>query len=81
MRDILLRIFLDNDIQHRLDLSGEFFAQFNKRNEALCKNHLHHLRQPQQFVIFKWLSYFFEETIGFDIKALFLSCPVLCLIR
>ena len=67
MRDILLRIFLDNDIQHRLDLSGEFFAQFNKRNEAFHKNHLHHLRQPQQFVIFKWLSYFFEETIGFDI--------------
>ena len=29
--------YLDNDIQHRLDLPGEFFAQFNNRNEALCK--------------------------------------------
>ena len=36
-RGILLRIFLDNDIQHRLDLSGEFFAQFNRRNEAVRK--------------------------------------------
>ena len=37
MSDILLTIFLDNDIQHRLDLSGEFFAQFSKRNEAVHK--------------------------------------------
>ena len=37
MRDILFRIFLDNNIQHRLHLSGEFFAQFNKRNEAVRK--------------------------------------------
>ena len=37
MRGILLRIFLDKDIQHRLDLSEEFFAQFNKRNEAVRK--------------------------------------------
>ena len=35
MRGILLRIFLDNDIQHRLDLSGDIFAQFKKRNEAV----------------------------------------------
>ena len=35
MRDILLRNFLDNDIQHRLDLSGDIFAQFKKRNEAV----------------------------------------------
>ena len=37
MRDILLRIFLDNNIQHKLDLSGQFFAQSNKRNEAVRK--------------------------------------------
>lgn len=37
MRDILLRIFLDNDMPHRLDFSGEFFARFNKRNEAVRK--------------------------------------------
>ena len=37
IRDILLRIFLDNDIQHRFNLSGKFFAQFNKRNEAVRK--------------------------------------------
>ena len=37
MRDILLIIFLENDIQHRLDLSGEFFEQFDKRNEAVRK--------------------------------------------
>ena len=29
-----------------------------------------------QFVIFKSLSYCFEETIGFDVKVSFASCPV-----
>ena len=28
-----------------------------------------------QFVIFKPLSYYFEERIGFDVKASFVSCP------
>ena len=37
MRNVLLRIFLENDIQHTLDLSGEFFEQFDKRNEAARK--------------------------------------------
>ena len=37
MRDILIKIFLDDDIYHRLDLSGEFFEQFGKRNEAIRK--------------------------------------------
>ena len=37
MRDILLRIFFDNDIQHKLDLSVKFFVPFNKRNEAVRK--------------------------------------------
>ena len=34
-----------------------------------------------QFVIFKSLSYCFEETIGFELKALFSRHPVLCLIK
>ena len=37
MRDILIKIFLDNDIHHRLDLSGEFFERFGKRKEAIRK--------------------------------------------
>ena len=37
MRDVLLRIFLDNEIHQRLDLPGKFFAQFNKRNETIGK--------------------------------------------
>ena len=37
MRDILLRIFLDNNIQHRLHLFGTFFTQLSKRNEAVRK--------------------------------------------
>ena len=37
MRDILLRIFLDNDIRKRLDLSSEFFTQFGKQNPAVRK--------------------------------------------
>ena len=37
MRDILIKIFLDNDIHHRLDLPGEFFELFGKRNEAIRK--------------------------------------------
>ena len=35
MRDILLKIILDNDIHKWLDLSNEFFEQFNKRNKLL----------------------------------------------
>ena len=34
-----------------------------------------------QFVIFKPLNYCFEETIGFNVKALFASRPVSRLIR
>ena len=37
MRDILIQIFLDNDIHRRLDLSGEFFEQYGKRNELIRK--------------------------------------------
>ena len=37
MRDILIQIFLENDIPSRLDLFGEFFEQFGKRNEAFRK--------------------------------------------
>ena len=37
MRDILIQIFLDNNIHRRLDLSGEFFEQYGKRNELICK--------------------------------------------
>ena len=35
MRDILFKIFLDNKIRQRLDLSSKFFEQFGKRNEAV----------------------------------------------
>ena len=34
-----------------------------------------------QFVIFKPLSYYFEETIGFDVKASFIGRPMSRLIR
>ena len=37
MCDILLIIFLDNDIHKRLDLSSEFFTQFGKQNPAVRK--------------------------------------------
>ena len=37
MTDIILKIFLENDIQHRLNLSGEFFKHFDKGNEAVHK--------------------------------------------
>ena len=37
--------------------------------------------QLNQFVVFKPLSYFFEGTIEFDVKASFASRPVLRLIR
>ena len=39
------------------------------------------LHRQNQFVIFKQLSYCFEETIGFDVKASFASHPVSRLIR
>ena len=34
-----------------------------------------------QFVVFKTLSYCFEETIGFDVKALFAGRPMSRLIK
>ena len=37
MRDILLNIFLDNDIYKRLDLSNEYFEHFDKQNLAVRK--------------------------------------------
>ena len=37
MSDILLKIFLDNVIHKRLDLSNEFFEQFDKPNLAVRK--------------------------------------------
>ena len=37
MRDILKQIFLENNIYSRLDLSGEFFEWFGKRNEVVQK--------------------------------------------
>ena len=36
---------------------------------------------PIQFVIFKPLSYCFEEIIGFDVKDWFARCPVSRLIK
>ena len=37
MREVLLKIFLDNDIHKMLDLSSEFFEQFGKRIENITK--------------------------------------------
>ena len=37
MRDILIQIFLENDIHSRLDLSGEFCEQYRKWNELVRK--------------------------------------------
>ena len=37
IRDILIQIFLENDIHSRLDLSGEIFEWLGKRNEAVRK--------------------------------------------
>ena len=38
MRDVLLRIFLDNEIHLRLDLSSEFFDMFETRNKFCKRN-------------------------------------------
>ena len=38
MRDVLLRIFLDNEIRLRLDLSSEFFDMFETRNKFCKRN-------------------------------------------
>ena len=38
MRDVLLRIFLDNEIHLRLDLSSEFFDKFETRNKFCKRN-------------------------------------------
>ena len=37
MREVLLQMFLDNDIPKRLDLSSKFFEQFGKKNESIRK--------------------------------------------
>ena len=36
---------------------------------------------PIQFVIFKPLTYYFQETMRFDVKVSFASRPLSCLIR
>ena len=52
MRDILIQIFLENDIHSRLDLSGEFFERFGKRNEAVQKQvGLYEFEDIQQGII------------------------------
>ena len=38
MRDVLLRIFLDNEIHLRLDLSSKFFDMFETRNKFCKRN-------------------------------------------
>ena len=37
IKDVLLRIFLDSKIHLRLNLSGEFFERFGKRNNSIRK--------------------------------------------
>ena len=37
MREVLLKIILDNDIHKRLDLSSKFFERFGKRSESIRK--------------------------------------------
>ena len=51
-------------------------------NVSTAHNRKNQATKPRvQFVIFKRLRYFFEEAIGFDVKALLGSPPVLRLIR
>ena len=38
MREILLKIFLDQNIHRRLNLSSDFFEQFDKRDERIRKH-------------------------------------------
>ena len=37
MREMMLKVFLENDIYYRIDFSHEFFEQFEKRNEKVRK--------------------------------------------
>ena len=37
LRNVLLKVFLDNDIHKRLERSSEYFEQFNKRNVSIRK--------------------------------------------
>ena len=64
---------------------GAFFAKKSQWPLALGSSQWGHfikfLKSTGQFVIFKPLSYCFEETIGFDVKTSFASCPLSHLIR
>ena len=47
-----------------------------------CKNSSVKIKSYKiQFITFKALSYCFEETIGFEVKASFARCPVSRLIK
>ena len=37
LRNVFLKVFLDIDIHKRLELSSEYFEQFNKRNVSIRK--------------------------------------------
>ena len=70
-------------------LSRHFFVNLTLLQKLPCGNLIENgpgkenlkLSCRAQFVIFKPLSYCFEETIGFDLKASFTSCPLSRLIR
>ena len=47
----------------------------------LSKNKILNNVSMYQFVVFKPLSYYFKETIGFDVKSSFARPPVSCLIK
>ena len=73
-------------MQYRCYAIGCFFNNSNKAyaRELLILMILRNsisLRVFTQFVVFKPLSYCFEETIGFHVKASFASRPVSRLIR
>ena len=64
---------------------GAFFSKKSQWHLALRNSQWGHfikfLKLTGQFLIFKPLSYCFEETIGFDVKTSFASCPLSRLIR
>ena len=77
----------DSSINKLLSITYDIFTSFDNSLEvrgvfldiSKAFNKVWHDGRTQ-FVIFKPLSYCFEETIGFDVNDSFTSRPVLCLI-
>ena len=53
LRNVLLKVFFDNDIHNRLDLSSEYFEQFNKSNVSFRNSRILSMELSELFALIR----------------------------